>query len=150
MPNINIKLQSIARQQIDSSVMEELFATTVTVGEGLKGDNSDSSKAGEVTVLSKESWVKICHEAETEMPWLASGANLLVKGFEFLPTDLGKTLLIGEVVLEITRATDPGYHLEKDAPHVVDALKLGWRGGVVCKVLRSGEIQSGDSVNIAE
>lgn len=147
---MKIKLQSIARQHIDSSLMEELFASTVSVGTGLKGDNSEGGKAGEVTVLSKESWVKVCHETQTEMPWLESRANLLIKGFEFLPTDLGKTLVIGEVGLEITRATDPASHLESAAPQVVDALKLGWRGGVVCKVLRSGEIQSGDSVDIAE
>ncbi len=92
--------------------------------------------------------MKVCHETESELPWLAHGANLLIKGFEFLPTDLGRSLRIGEVELEIIRETDPCHHLQKQTPEVFEVLQLGWRSGVVCKVLRSGSIQSGDIIDI--
>ena len=145
---MKVKVQSIARQKSESVDMEELFAGEISVDIGIKGDKSDLSTAGEVVVLSKESWIKVLHETETELPWLAHGANLLIKGFEFLPTDVGRTLRIGEAVLEINRESDPCHHLQEQAPEIYEALQVGWRGGVVCKVLRSGDIQTGDDVAI--
>ena len=146
---MNIKLQSIARRKIDAEAREELFSGEVTVTEGLQGDCRTTIVAGEVSVLSKESWVKVCHEIGTELPWLAHGSNLLIKGFEFLPTDLGKTICIGEAQFEITGELDPGLELKSREPELYEALQQGWRGGVVCKVLRSGNIQSGDDVYIS-
>lgn len=146
---MKIKLQSIARQKTSDAEMEEVFAGEITETDGLLGDSSPLSAEGEVTVLSKESWVKGCHEADIELPWLAHGANLLIKGFEFLPTDLGRTMRIGEVELEISRETGPSELLESKAPELHAALRMGWRGGVVCRVIRSGNIQSGDDVDIA-
>ena len=146
---MNIKLQSIARRKNDDHTGEELFSGEVTVTEGLQGDYRTTIVAGEVSVLSKESWVKVCHEIGTELTWLANGSNLLIKGFEFLPTDLGKTICIGEAQFEITRELDPGLELKSREPELYEALLQGWRGGVVCKVLRSGNIQSGDDVDIS-
>jgi MOSC domain-containing protein YiiM len=145
---MKIKSHSIARQNKAASEMEELFARKVAAGEGLKRDCSRVSQQGEVIVLSKESWVKVCHEAETELPWLSHGTNLLIKGFEFLPTDLGRTLRIGEAVLEIIRENDSCQHLREQAPELFEELQSGWRSGVVCKVLRSGNIKSGGIVDI--
>ena len=141
-----IKIQSIARQNSPDLDMEELFHGEISTADGLFGDMSGVD--GEITVLSKESWVKVCHETDIELPWLAHGANLLIKGFEFLPTDLGRTIRIGEVVLEISREHMPKADLEHQAPALYEALLLGWRGGVVCKVMRSGSIQAGDEVVI--
>ena len=145
---MKVKVQSIARQKAGNAGMEELFAGEVNVDVGLQGNSSASCAAGEVIVLSKESWVKVLHETERELPWLMHGANLLLKGFEFRPTDVGRTLRIGEAVLEITRESDPVFHLKEEAPDIFEALQQGWRGGVVCKVLRSGDIQTGDEVAI--
>lgn len=141
-----IKIQSIARRNSPDPVMEELFHGEISIADGLLGDLSGGD--GEISVLSKESWVKVCHETDIELPWLAHGANLLIKGFEFLPTDLGRTIRIGEVVLEISREHTPCTELENQAPALYEALLLGWRGGVVCKVLNSGNIQAGDDVVI--
>ena len=146
---MNIKLHSIARRKKDDEAVEELFSGEVTVAEGLQGDCQTSIVAGEVSVLSKESWVKVCHEIGAELPWLAHGSNLLIKGFEFLPTDLGKTMRIGEAEFEITRELDPDLELKSRQPELYEALLQGWRGGVVCRVLRPGNIQSGDDVDIA-
>jgi len=145
---MKVKLQSIARKKADSHEMEELFYGEVAVDLGMKGCSSSDTSSGEIVVLSKESWVKVLHETGTELPWLVHGANLLIKGFEFLPTDVGRTLRIGEAVMEVSRESDPGDHLQEQAPEIFEALKMGWRSGVVCKVLRSGEIQTGDDVDI--
>lgn len=143
-----IKLHSIARQVADDAGMEELFSAAVSREGGLEGDLSPLSDGGEVAVVSRESWIKVCHETGTEVPWLANGANLLIKGFEFLPTDIGRLLRIGEVELEIDREHLPNGSLQQRAPALFEALLLGWRGGVVCKVVRSGDLQTGDNVDI--
>ena len=130
--------------------MEELFAADIAPGEGLTGDQSDAAGSGFVVVLSRDSWIKVCHEANTELPWLAHGANLLIKGFEFLPTDIGRELRIGEAVLEIVGAQPPGPYLEQQAPALFEAMQLGWRGGVVCKIVRGGSIQTGDNIHLSD
>jgi len=146
---MKIQLQSIARSQNDDGAREEVFAAHVTIADGLQGDRSDLLGGGEVAVLSKESWVKVCHETGQERPWLDHGSSLLIKGFEFLPTDLGKRLQIGEAEFEIHREMFPHDKLENQAPELFRSLQMGFRGGVVCKVLRSGSIQCGDGVIIA-
>jgi MOSC domain-containing protein YiiM len=143
-----IKVQSIARQKSVEPVMEELFASDITLAEGLLGDCSALTAGGEVSVLSKESWIKVCHEVNIELPWLAHGANLFIKGFEFLPTDIGRTIRIGEALLEIDRAIEHLPALAQQAPALHEGLQLGWRGGVICRVMRSGSIQTGDDVFI--
>lgn len=145
-----IRLHSIARQNSEQPVMEELFAGEISATEGLLGDMSPVSASGGISVLSKDSWIKVCCEADCELPWFAYGANLLIKGFEFLPTDIGRILRIGDVVLEIAGAHAPCTALENRAPALYEALLLGWRGGVVCSVLRSGTIQTGDDVDIVD
>lgn len=145
-----IKLQSIARQVGEHDYMEELFAAEVSTSDGLEGDFSVLCRDGEIAVLSKESWVKACHETDIELPWLSHGAHLLIKGFEFLPTDIGRLLRIGDVELEIAREHAPFASLEAQAPVLYEALLTGWRGGVVCRILRSGNIQTGDNVDILD
>jgi len=128
--------------------MEELFDAQVSRVSGLEGDLSAHSANGEIAVLSKESWVKSCLETEVELPWIVAGSNLFIKGFEFLPTDIGRSLRIGEVVLEILRENLPPSALADQAPALHESLSLGWRGGVICKVLRSGNITTGDDIHI--
>lgn len=142
-----IKLQSIARQASETATREEVFAVDISVGDGLRGDIADGSQ---VLLLSKDSWIKVCAEAGVDLPWLTRGAHLLVKGFEFLPTDIGRTVHIGEVVLEITGEAAPCLPLQAQAPGLFDALQMGWRGGVSCQVMRGGSIQKGDDVSIAD
>ena len=77
---MKIQLQSIARSQNDDGAGEEVFAAHVTIADGLQGDRSDLLGGGEVAVLSKESWVKVCHETGQERPWLDHGSSLLIKG----------------------------------------------------------------------
>ncbi|MFZ8928941.1 MAG: hypothetical protein ACO2YY_07080 [Pseudohongiellaceae bacterium] len=68
---MKVKLQSIAKQKNESTLMEELSAGEVTEGLGIQCDEFDVCAAGRVVVLSKESWIKLSHEAEIDRPWLA-------------------------------------------------------------------------------
>lgn len=68
---MKVKLQSIARQKNESTLMEELFAGEVTEDLGIQCDEFDVCAAERVVVLSKESLIKLSHEAEIDRPRLA-------------------------------------------------------------------------------
>lgn len=141
-----IKLAGIARRADAQSAMEEIFSGEISLEDGLQGDSKGKVKQRQITVLSKESWFRACEELGTDLPWTHRRANLLIKGFEFLPTDVGRTLSIGEVILEITRETDPCWKMDKACQGLKEALLPGWRGGVCCKVIQPGTITTGDDV----
>jgi hypothetical protein len=62
------------------------------------------------------------------MPWPAHGAHLLIKGFEILPTDIGRLLRIGDVELEIARQHVLCAGLKGQAHDPDEALRPGWHG----------------------
>ncbi|MCH6566428.1 MAG: MOSC domain-containing protein [Proteobacteria bacterium] len=67
---------------------------------------------------------------------------------QFGESDVGKTIRIGEVCLEITQETYPCSLMDKQHQGLKDALTPKWRGGVCCNVLNAGSIQVGDRVEI--
>lgn len=145
-----IKLVSIARRSDAGSPMQETFSAEVSLNEGLHGDSKGKPGPRQITILSKESWVKACHDLDVDLPWTARRANLLIKGFEFLPTDVGRTIQIGDVILEITRETDPCWKMDKAHQGLKEALMPSWRGGVCCKILQAGTITTGDNVELGK
>lgn len=145
-----IKLASIARRTDADSPMEEIFSGDISLEDGLEGDSKGKRQERQITVLSKESWVKACHELGEELPWTTRRANLLIKGFEFLPTDVGRTLHIGTVILEITRETDPCWKMDRACAGLKEALTPSWRGGVCCKVIQPGTVTTGDTVELGK
>lgn len=147
---MQIKLSSIARRNDSDSPMEEVFSAEITQNEGLKGDSKGNHKARQISVLSKESWVKACHELGKELQWTERRANLLITGFEFLPMDVGRSIHIGDVILEITGETDPCWKMDRTHPGLKEALTPYWRGGVCCQVIQGGTITSGDSVELGK
>jgi MOSC domain-containing protein YiiM len=147
---MQIKLASIARRNNSDSPMEEVFSAEISQQEGLAGDSKGKHKARQITVLSKESWVKACHELGEDLHWTERRANLLIKGFEFLPTDVGRSIHIGDVILEITGETDPCWKMDRAHAGLKEALAPSWRGGVCCTVIQGGTITSGDSVELGK
>ena len=69
--SMKVKLQSIARQKNESTLMEELSTRKVTEDLGIQCDEFDVCAVRRVVVLSKESWIKLSHEAEIDLLWLA-------------------------------------------------------------------------------
>ncbi len=145
-----IKLLSIARRPDAHSPMQEIFSGELSLDEGLLGDSKGRPGPRQITILSKESWLRACDELGVVLPWTTRRANLLIKGFEFLPTDVGRSIHIGNVILEITRETDPCYKMDKAHQGLKEALMTGWRGGVCCKVIQAGTITTGDSVELGK
>ena len=83
---MQIKLAAIARRPESEASMEEIFSAEISQDDGLQGDAKGKSPKRQITVMSKESWIKACHDLDKDLPWTTRRANLLIKGFEFLPT----------------------------------------------------------------
>ncbi len=121
----------------------------VTLEGGLKGDyQGQKNLQTAVTLLSKKSWKTALKECGGELNWTERRANLLIDDMEFSEEMIGQQVQIGEVLLEITKETDPCARMEALKPGLKKALTPNWRGGARCRVLREGKIHIGDSVTV--
>ena len=139
------RLSGIARTHERLGPMEEIAQASVSVEAGIGGDVRGTKPGRQVTVLFREGWQDACTDLGVALPWTTRRANLLVEGLE-RPREPGGRLQIGEVVLEVTRETDPCQLMERAQAGLYQALKPDWRGGVCCKVVRGGRLQIGDAV----
>ncbi len=146
-------LLGIAVRPARLAPMETRERVVIDQSGGLAGDHAGRDPDRLVTVLSQESWADACAaldpptDPETELPWLTRRANLLVAGAA-LPRAVGGVLQIGGAALEITGQTHPCKRMEEARPGLLKALAKEWRGGVLCKVRRPGEVAVGDAVEI--
>ena len=143
------KVIDIARREKIRAPMETLKTVRVDEKTGLAGDIRGGALKRQVTILSAEAWNSVCEELKTDLPWTTRRANLLVSGIK-LPQESGYQIKIGEVLLEVTRQTDPCERMDEQYSGLTDALMPDWRGGVCCSVVRGGNITSGDKVTLFE
>ena len=135
--------------------METLDHVEVSVERGLSGDFRGVVKPGgkgrrQVTLVETGDWAAAMAETGHSIPWFERRANLLVEGFD-LPQRAGTRLRIGtDVLLEITRETDPCERMEALAPGLRAALLVDWRGGACSRVLAGGMIRVGDTIRVEE
>ncbi|WP_029407638.1 MOSC domain-containing protein [Thiomicrorhabdus sp. Milos-T2] len=121
----------------------------VSVDSGLENDYQGQKNVNtSVTLLSKKNWEQACAESGKEINWTERRANLLIDDIEFSNSMIGQQIQIGNVLLEITKETDPCNRMDELQPGLKSALTPNWRGGARCKVLRKGEITIGDKVTI--
>ncbi|KPZ69282.1 MULTISPECIES: MOSC domain-containing protein [Shewanella] len=143
-------LQAIAYKTVKKGPMKPVFCANVSLLRGVENDVFGRPSKRQVTVMSIEQWKTACQEINVNLDWLTRRANLLIDGHEFSAADVGKTISIGEhVSLVITGETDPCAKMEIAQPGLEQALSPHWRGGVTCKVVTEGLIQTEDPVVIA-
>lgn len=143
------KLIGIATKDSKRAPMQTLDSTFISLDKGVGNDFRGRPSKRQVTVLSLAAWQEANAILDTELPWTARRANLLVDALE-LENTAGRILRIGEVELLITRETDPCERMQEAAEGLFDALKVHWRGGVCCRVIREGRIKLGDDVMLSD
>jgi MOSC domain-containing protein YiiM len=141
------KVEDIARRKKIRAPMETLNTVTVDEKTGLAGDIRGGALKRQVTILSAEAWNSVCEELKTELPWTTRRANILVSGIK-LPQESGYQIQIGEILLEVTRQTNPCERMDEQYLGLTNALMPDWRGGVCCSVVRGGNIMNGDKVTL--
>lgn len=134
--------------------MEVIDHVEISVDGGLHGDFRGVVKPGgrgrrQVTLIERADWDAAMAEVGHNIGWQQRRANLLVEGLD-LPQRPGTRLRIGEVVLEVTRETDPCERMEALAVGLKAALSVDWRGGVCARVKAGGHIAVGDTIRIEE
>ena len=136
------------RPEVDAP-MSILDGTTIREESGVDGDYRRGRGARQVTVLFKDSWEAACDEVGVDLPWTTRRANLMVEGMT-LANCRGAYLAVGDTVLEVTGETVPCNLMEEAQSGLRAALAQNWRGGVTCRVIRTGDVTIGDRVGIVE
>lgn len=115
-------------------------------GKGLVGDRYHGSRHRHVTVQSQQALDLAATDLGREFPCSATRRNITVDAGE-LPTRPGARMRIGEVELEVVRVAAP-CRLMDDGIGPGAAAALRGRAGSVFRILTSGTIAVGDSVEI--
>jgi MOSC domain-containing protein YiiM len=113
---------------------------------GLVEDIPVSRQRG-MTLLSRAAWQEAIDELGVELPWQTRRANVLIDDLP-LATLIGKTLRLGEVVLEIHAETEPCQMMDQQYPGLRRVLESHCRAGVYGQVLVGGCVRIGDLVEI--
>lgn len=147
-------IAGIARHAFPKASMEVIDRAVITVEGGVHGDFRGTVKPGgrgrrQVTLIERGDWDAAMAEVGHNIAWQERRANLLVDGLD-LPQVPGTLLHIGNVILEITRQTDPCERMEMLATGLKAALSVDWRGGVCTRVKAGGAIALGDEIGIEE
>jgi MOSC domain-containing protein YiiM len=143
------KLLGIATHTASKGPINTHQHILVSLDKGLENDyRGQKDPKKQVTLLSKATWDAVMAEIGESLDWTARRANLLIDDMEFNEGMIGQQVQVGAVLLEITCETDPCSRMLALNPQLKAALTPDWRGGARCKVLRGGEIQVGDAVNL--
>lgn len=112
---------------------------------GLEGDAHGGNWHRQVSLLSYEK-VRAFEEKGISVEDGAFGENLLVEGFDFKILPVGTRFRCGEVLLEMTQIGKECHNHCEIYQAVGDCIMP--REGVFARVLRGGEIQIGDELEI--
>ncbi len=112
---------------------------------GLEGDAHGGNWHRQVSLLSYEK-VRAFEEKGISVEDGAFGENLLVEGFDFKTLPVGTRFRCGEVLLEMTQIGKECHSHCEIYQAVGDCIMP--REGVFARVLRGGEIQIGDELEI--
>lgn len=137
------RVLGIARRNLKRGPMLLLPEAEISIGAGVVGDTRGKPGRRQVTVLSAGAWVEACNLANTDQPWLARRANVLVDGLD-LRFSAGAVLYLGDdVELLVTGELEPCERMDEASPGLRLALAEDWRGGVTCRVQRGGTLAVG-------
>lgn len=119
-------------------------AVDAEAGKGLVGDRYHGTKHRHVTIQSKELLDRAADDLGYEFDPGFTRRNLTVDAGD-IPTKPGARLVIGDVELEVVRVSAPCRRLDDFVgPGAAAALRR--RAGSTCRLLTSGTIRVGDSV----
>ena len=142
------QIAGIALRRQRKGPMLTVTSCAVSVEHGVARDTRGKPGKRQVTLLSLEAWEDACRGLDIDLAWTARRANILVRGKKFSAEDVGKTISIGELRLEITRETDPCIRMDAAHQGLQAALMPDWSGGVCCSVLVAGHIAVGNRIDI--
>ena len=146
-------IAGLARHAYPRAPMEVIDRAEITEAGGITGDHRGRRKPNglgkrQVTLIERADWAAAMATVGADHPWWMRRCNIAVDGFD-LPQVPGTRVRLGrDVVLEVTRFTDPCERMETLAPGLFNALLVDWRGGVCSRVVQGGMIIVGDLIRV--
>ena len=117
-------------------------------GRGLVGDRHHGTRHRHVSVQSRDELAAAAEALGAPVPEERTRRTLTLDHGE-VPTEPGRRLVVGDVVLEVVRRAAPCRVMDETVgPGAARALH--GRGGAICRVLTSGSIAVGDEVAPAD
>jgi MOSC domain-containing protein YiiM len=139
----------VARIAIKTAVggpMQEVAEAAAEIDRGLVGSVRPSPRRG-ITFIAAGDWRAATREIGVEIPWHTRRANVLIDA-ERVGHLIGKTVQVGDVVVEIIAETRPCELMDKLQPGLMNALKPDCRAGVYGRVVTGGSFRIGDELRI--
>lgn len=126
--------------------MQEVPDATAEVDRGLVGSVRPSPRRG-ITFIAAGDWRTATSEIGVDIPWHTRRANVLIDA-ERVGHLIGKTVQVGQVVVEVIAETRPCELMDKLQPGLMNALKPDCRAGVYGRVVTGGSFRIGDELRI--
>ena len=139
-------LQGIAVRGASRAPMQEVQEASVTVTDGIVEDYRGAGLR-QVTFIDAGQWRQVVTELGVDLPWHTRRANLLVDGLD-LPSTVGSRLRIGDCLFEIHGETEPCERMNELQTGLRAGLVPEMRGGVWGRVIESGQLRIGQSVEV--
>lgn len=117
-------------------------------GYGIEGDRKGGHPRRNLNIMDKETLGALAGEGYPAAPGVL-GENLIVGGIDLAAQQEGTRLRIGmEAVVELLKLREPCYKLTSLDPRMPDSV-VG-RVGMMARVVESGVIRVGDSVEVTQ
>jgi MOSC domain-containing protein YiiM len=138
------KLEAIWIKRARRGKMDSVQHAELVAGKGIVG-NANQGGRRQVTIIEKEVWQERTEQVGASVDPSMRRANLMITGLPLVKTR-GKTLRIGECILEIAGETRPCERMDEAAEGLRDAMRADWGGGAFAMVVKGGTIRVGDDV----
>jgi MOSC domain-containing protein YiiM len=140
------RVERIALKTAVGGAMQEVDDAVAEVDGGLAGGARPSPRRG-ITFLASGDWRTVMSALHVDLPWHTRRANVLIDAHS-IGHLIGKTVQLGEVVVEIIAETRPCDLMDQFQPGLRDALKPNCRAGVHGRVVTGGRFRIGDTLLI--
>ena len=124
--------------------MDPVPQAQLIAGKGIIG-NANQGGRRQVTIIDRDVWAARTAAVGAALDPSARRANLMVSGIDLLKSR-GKTLRIGECILEIAGETKPCERMDEAATGLRAAMYPDWGGGAFAMIVKGGTIKVGDDV----
>jgi MOSC domain-containing protein YiiM len=138
------KLEAIWIKRARRGKMDPVQSAELVAGKGIVG-NANQGGRRQVTIIEREVWDARTTAVSATLDPSARRANLMISGLPLVKTR-GKTLRIGDCIVEIAGETKPCERMEEAAPGLRQAMYPEWGGGAFAMVVKGGTIKVGDDV----
>jgi MOSC domain-containing protein YiiM len=138
------KLEAIWIKRVRRGKMDAVRRAELIAGKGIIG-NANQGGRRQVTIIDRDVWDARTAAVGAQLDPSARRANLMISGVD-LVTSRGKTLRVGDCILEIAGETKPCERMEEAAHGLRAAMYPDWGGGAFATVVKGGTIKVGDDV----